>query len=54
VKSDEDILIASSVGQHAFYVYDSSHLNLAYISKYIPEEITHIVASSDGFIYTSL
>ena len=54
VKSDEDILIASSVGQHAFYVYDSAHLNLAYMSKYIPEEITWIQTSSDGYVYTAL
>ena len=42
VKSDNDILIASSVGDHAFYVYDSAHLNLAYMSKYIAETITCI------------
>lgn len=54
VKSDEDILIASSVGDHAFYVYDSAHLNLAYMSKYIAETITCIEATSDGFVYTSL
>lgn len=42
VKSDEDILIASSVGKHAFYVYDSKHLNLVYMSKYIQEEILWI------------
>ena len=54
VKSDEDILIASSVGEHAFYVYDSAHLNLAYVSKYIVEEITWIQASSDGYVYTAL
>ena len=54
VKSDNDILIASSVGDHAFYVYDSAHLNLAYMSKYISEKITHIQATQDGFVYTSL
>ena len=54
VKSDEDILIASSVGEHAFYVYDSAHLNLAYVSKYIVEEIIWIQASSDGYVYTAL
>ena len=54
VKSDEDTLIASSVGKHAFYVYDCNHLNLVYMSKYIHEEITHIEASADGYIYTSL
>ena len=54
VKSDEDILIASSVGKHAFYVYDSKHLNLVYMSKYITEEIVWIQASPDGFIYTAL
>ena len=36
VKSDEDTLIASAIGQHAFYVYNSAHLNLAYMSSYIP------------------
>ena len=54
MKSDEDILIASSVGKHAFYVYDSAHLNLVYMSKYIQEEIIWVQASPDGFIYTAL
>lgn len=54
VKSDEDVLIASSVGRHAFYVYDSKHLNLVYMSKYIDKEISWIEASPDGFIYTAL
>ena len=35
VRSDQDVLIASSVGEHAFYVYDSAHLNLTYMSKFI-------------------
>jgi ABC-type branched-subunit amino acid transport system substrate-binding protein len=42
VKSDQDILIASAVGEHAFYVYDSAHLNLAYMSKFISDTITFI------------
>jgi len=54
VKSDEDTLIASAVGQHAFYVYDCAHLNLVYMSKYIHEEICHIEASADGYVYTAL
>ena len=54
VKSDEDILIASSVGDHAFYVYDSKHLNLVYMSKYIAETITYIEATADGYVYTAL
>jgi len=54
VKSDQDILIASTIGQHAFYVYDSKHLGLTYASRYIQEEITQIEASEDGFVYTAL
>jgi len=54
VKSDNDILIASSVGDHAFYVYDSAHLNLAYMSKFIADKITCIESTADGFVYTSL
>ena len=54
VKSDEDNLIASAVGKHAFYVYDCAHLNLVYMSKPLPEEILHIEATQDGFIYTAL
>ena len=54
VKSDEDNLIASAVGKHAFYVYDCAHLNLVYMSKHIPEEILHVEATQDGFIYTAL
>lgn len=54
VKSDQDILIASSIGEHAFYVYDSKHLGLTYASRYIHDEITQIEASEDGFIYTAL
>jgi hypothetical protein len=53
-KSDQDILIASAVGDHAFYVYDSAHLNLAYMSKYIAQTITWIQATTDGFVYTAL
>ena len=47
-------MIASSVGDHAFYVYDSAHLNLAYMSKYIAETITCLQATSDGYVYTAL
>jgi hypothetical protein len=54
VKSDEDTLVASAVGKHAFYVYDCAHLNLVYMSKFIHEEICHIEASADGYIYTAL
>jgi hypothetical protein len=53
-KSDQDILIASAVGDHAFYVYDSAHLNLTYMSKYIAQKITWIQATTDGFVFTAL
>jgi len=53
VKSDEDVLIASAVGEHSFYIYDTARLNLAYMSKYIPEKILWIEASADGFVYTA-
>ena len=52
-KSDQDILIASSVGEHAFYVYDSKHLNLVYMSKFIEDAIVYLQASADGFVYTA-
>jgi aspartyl/asparaginyl beta-hydroxylase (cupin superfamily) len=39
-KSSEDLLIASVVGKHAFYVYDSKKLNLVFMSRFIAEEIT--------------
>jgi hypothetical protein len=35
VKSDQDILLASSVGDHAFYVYNTAKLNLVYMSRFI-------------------
>lgn len=54
VRSDQDVLIASCVGDHAFYVYDSAHLNLTYMSKYISDPITYIQLSPDGFVYTAL
>ena len=34
-RSAEDTLIASVVGGHAFYVYNSSRLNLCYMSRFI-------------------
>ena len=52
-KSDQDVLIASSVGEHAFYVYDSAHLNLVYMSKFIEDSIVYLQASEDGFVYTA-
>ena len=39
VRSDEDWLLCSAVGQHAFYVYDTRHLNCVYASRYIAEQI---------------
>jgi len=53
-KSDQDILLASSVGDHAFYVYNTSKLNLVYMSRFIEQKITWIEASSDGLIFTAL
>ena len=53
MKSDQDVLIASAVGEHAFYVYDTKHLNLVYMSNYIHDKITGIQATQDGLIYTS-
>jgi hypothetical protein len=54
VKSGEDHLIASVIGEHAFYVYDTAHLNLTYMSRFIPETILCIQATADGFVYTAL
>ena len=54
VKSDQDYLLATAIGEHSFYVYDTKHLNLAYMSRYIPETILGIEATSDGFVYTAL
>ena len=53
-KSSQDTLIASVVGGHAFYVYNSAKLNLVYMSRYIAEEITAIQALEDGTIFTVL
>jgi len=41
-KSADDLLIASVVGGHAFYVFNSAKLNLVFMSRYIHEEITYI------------
>ena len=53
-KSDQDILLASSVGNHAFYVYNTSKLNLVFMSRFIENSITWIEAAADGLIYTAL
>lgn len=53
-KSSEDTLIASVVGKHAFYVFNSAKLNLVFMSRFISEEITYLQASITGLIYTSL
>mmetsp|Transcript_16459 Transcript_16459/g.27937 ORF Transcript_16459/g.27937 Transcript_16459/m.27937 type:complete len:157 (+) Transcript_16459:109-579(+) len=53
VKSDQDLLIASAVGEHAFYVYDTAKLNLAYMSRHIADQISWIEATQDGFVYTA-
>ena len=42
VRSDEDWLLCTAVGQHAFYVYDTSHLNCIYASRHIGEQIVAI------------
>ena len=44
-KSAEDTLIASVVGKNAFYVYNTSKLNLVFMSKFIAEEITYLQAN---------
>ena len=54
VKSDQDVLLASSVGDHAFYVYNTAKLNLVYMSRFIEQRIVWIEASQDGHIYTAL
>ena len=41
-KSGEDTLIASVVGKHAFYVYNTEKLSLVFMSRFIPEEITYL------------
>lgn len=48
------MLIASVVGGHAFYVFNSAKLNLVFMSRFINEEISYLQASEDGTIYTSL
>jgi len=53
-KSGEDTLIASVVGKHAFYVFNTSKLNLVFMSRFIAEEITYLQAAPSGLIYTSL
>ena len=54
VRSDEDTLIASAVGEHAFYVYNADHLSLVYMSRHISERIVWLQATSDGFVFTAL
>jgi aspartyl/asparaginyl beta-hydroxylase (cupin superfamily) len=44
-KSGEDTLIASVVGKHAFYVYNTTKLGLVFMSRFISEEITGIKAA---------
>lgn len=46
--------MASSIGGHAFYVYNTTKLNCAYMSRYISEKIIWIEASMDGLVYTAL
>jgi aspartyl/asparaginyl beta-hydroxylase (cupin superfamily) len=41
-KSAEDTLIATVVGKHAFYVFNTSKLNLVFMSRFIAEEITYL------------
>jgi hypothetical protein len=53
-KSSEDTLIATVVGKHAFYVFNTQKLNLVFMSRFIAEEITYMQASITGLIYTSL
>ena len=53
-KSGEDTLIASVVGKHAFYVFNTEKLNLVFMSRFIAEEITYLQAAPTGLIYTSL
>lgn len=53
-KSGEDTLIATVVGKHAFYVFNTAKLALVFMSRFIAEEITHLQASPTGLILTSL
>ena len=48
------MLLASSVGDHAFYVYNTAKLNLVYMSRFIEQRIVWIEASQGGHIYTAL
>ena len=47
-------MIATVVGKNAFYVYNTSKLNLVFMSRFIAEEITYLQAAPTGLIYTSL
>ena len=47
-------MIASAVGDHSFYVYNTAKLNLVYMSRFIENSISWIEASPDGLIYTAL
>jgi len=51
-KSDQDLLLAASVGQ-AFYVYNTKKLNLVYMSACLKERITCIKNDKD-LVYTGL
>ena len=53
-KSGEDTLIASVVGKHAFYVYNTTKLGIVFMSRFIAEEITYLQAAPTGLIYTAL
>jgi U3 small nucleolar RNA-associated protein 21 len=53
-KSDQDVLLASSVGDNAFYVYNTAKLSLVFMSRFIEERITAIEAAADGHIFTAL
>jgi WD40 repeat protein len=46
--------LASSVGDHAFYVYNTAKLNLVFMSRFIEHKIRWIEAAADGHIYTAL
>lgn len=47
-------MLASSVGDHAFYVYNTAKLNLVFMSRFIEPKILWIEAAPDGHIYTAL
>ena len=42
------------MGGHAFYVYNTSKLNLVYMSRFLENEIMWLEAAADGLIYTAL